>query len=115
MGYICSADEGVSSFGPPATYRIRFTLVDWAKQVHVQKAWDELRQKHHLTAAARLQDMDIDRIFSFADASLTGGILDLSMNKARKMGWHGFVDSNECFKEVLDEFADLRMLPSVGK
>ena len=37
------------------------------------------------------------------------------MNKARKMGWHGFVDSNDAIKEVLGEFADLKMIPPVGK
>lgn len=80
----------------------------------MQKAWEELIAKHGLNVS-KLQDMDVDRIFGFTDASLCGGTLDLSMNKARKMGWHGFVDTNECIKEVLGEFADLKMLPPVGR
>jgi hypothetical protein len=59
--------------------------------------------------------MDIDRIFGFADGSLLGSTLDLTMNKARKMGWHGFVDSNDAILEVLGEFADLKMVPPVGR
>jgi hypothetical protein len=59
--------------------------------------------------------MDIDRIFGFTDGSLLGSTLDLTMNKARKMGWHGFVDSNDAIREVLGEFADLKMIPPVGK
>jgi hypothetical protein len=102
------------SFGPPATYRIRFTLASWAKRPEVQKAWEEVLTKHNLKGATKLQDMDIDRIFSFADGSLAGGIIDLSMNKARKQGWHGFVDTSESFREVLGEFVDLGMLPPVG-
>ena len=62
----------------------------------------------------RLQDMDIDRIFGFTDGGLMGSSLDLTMNKARKMGWHGFVDSNDAIREVLEEFADLKMIPPPG-
>ncbi|KAF2465577.1 NAD dependent epimerase/dehydratase family protein-like protein [Lindgomyces ingoldianus] len=98
------------AFGPPKTFRIKYTLTKWARQHSVQKAWSELIQKHNLQAS-KLEDMDIDRIFSFTDSSLIGGTLDLSMNKARKMGWHGFVDTNDCIKEVLEEFSDLKLLP----
>lgn len=97
-------------FGPPATYRVRFRLVDWARQEKVQKAWEELTVVHGLSGG-KLQDMDIDRIFGFTDGSLMGASLDLTMNKARKMGWHGFVDSNDAIKEVLGEFVGLKMLP----
>ncbi|KAG9187337.1 hypothetical protein G6011_05208 [Alternaria panax] len=91
-------DPPPRGFGPPATFRIRFTLTAWAKQEKVDK----------------LQDMDIDRIFGFTDGMM-GFSLDLTMNKARKMGWHGFVDSNDAIKEVLGEFADLKMIPPLGK
>jgi hypothetical protein len=37
--------------------------------------------------------------------------LDLTINKARKLGWHGFVDSNEAIVEVLGEFIKPKMLP----
>jgi len=75
---------------------------------------EELLTKHNVQNATKLQDMDIDRIFSFADGSLAGGTIDLSMNKARKRGWYGFVDTSECFREVLGEFVELGMLPPVG-
>ncbi|KAF2749379.1 NAD dependent epimerase/dehydratase family protein-like protein [Sporormia fimetaria CBS 119925] len=100
-------------WGPPATYRSRFTLVEWARRPEVQDAWSALIKAHNLQVAP-LQEMDIDRIFGFTDGSLIGGPLDMSMNKARKMGWHGFVDTNECIKEVLGEFAQLKMIPPVG-
>ncbi|KAF2706961.1 hypothetical protein K504DRAFT_459399 [Pleomassaria siparia CBS 279.74] len=102
-------------FGPPATIRTRFTLVSYMQQPSAQKAWASLLSKHNLKAQ-RLEDMDVERIFSFADMSLAGsGGLDMSMNKARKLGWHGFVDTTECFREVLDEFVGLGMLPPLGK
>ena len=104
-------DPPPRGFGPPATLRVRFTLVSWARQPYIQKAWAELIDKYSLHAAHRLEDMDIDRVFAFADGSLLGGTLDLSMNKARKMGWHGFVDTNESMKQVLVDFKNLGMLP----
>lgn len=106
-------DPPPRGWGPPATYRVRFRLADWAKQGEVQKAWEELTEKHSLTGG-KLQDMDIERIFGFTDGSLIGLNLDLTMNKARKMGWHGFVDSNDAIREVLEEFADLKLIPPVS-
>jgi hypothetical protein len=106
-------DPPPRGFGPPGKYRYRFRLVDWAKQEHVQTAWDELVAKHGLTSG-KLKDMDIDRIFGFTDGSLLGSSLDLTMMKARKMGWCGFVDSNEAVREVLGEFVELGMIPPVG-
>lgn len=103
-------DPPPRGFGPPATYRIQFSLVNWARQEKVQRAWTDLTAKHRLTGG-KLQDMDIDRVFGFTDGSLMGTSLDLTMNKARKMGWHGFVDSNDAIQEVLGEFVKLKMLP----
>lgn len=33
------------------------------------------------------------------------------MAKARKLGWHGYVDSNESVREVLLDFEKLGMIP----
>jgi len=33
------------------------------------------------------------------------------MNKARKFGWHGHVDSVESIQEVMTSLAERRMLP----
>ncbi|KAI4624546.1 hypothetical protein J4E83_004221 [Alternaria metachromatica] len=106
-------DPPPRGFGPPAKLRVRFTLTDWAKQEKVQNAWEEIISKHGLKVD-KLQNMDIDRIFGFTDGGLMGSSLDLTMNKARKMGWHGFVDSNDAIREVLGEFATLKMIPALG-
>ena len=36
-------------------------------------------------------------------------------DKARKLGWHGFVDSSESLLEVFDDLAKLKMIPPVPK
>lgn len=69
-------DPPPRGFGGPKTFRMRFTLTQWAKQDKVHRAWEELVDKYGLVGG-KLQDMDIDRIFSFADNSLSGGTLDL--------------------------------------
>ncbi|ORY12819.1 NAD dependent epimerase/dehydratase family protein-like protein [Clohesyomyces aquaticus] len=105
-------DPPPRGFGPPATFRMRYTLVSWASEPSNQRAWSSLISLHNLKVS-KLEDMDIERIFSFTDNALMGGTLDLSMNKARKLGWHGFVDTNDCVREVLGEFVELGMLPPV--
>lgn len=35
------------------------------------------------------------------------------MDKSRKLGWHGFVDSVECFLETFRNLAELKMIPPV--
>lgn len=36
-----------------------------------------------------------------------------SMDKSRKLGWHGFVDSSEALLEVFKDLAKLKMIPPV--
>jgi hypothetical protein len=35
------------------------------------------------------------------------------MDKAKKLGWNGTVDSVESFRSVLEEFVELKMLPPI--
>lgn len=35
------------------------------------------------------------------------------MDKSRKLGWHGFVDSSEAMLEVFQDLAKLKMIPPV--
>jgi hypothetical protein len=36
-----------------------------------------------------------------------------STDKARKLGWHGFVDSCESLLEVFNDLAKIKMIPPV--
>ncbi|KAJ9269486.1 hypothetical protein DTO212C5_4337 [Paecilomyces variotii] len=96
-------------FGPPGKQRVKFTLTEWAKRPEVQKAWKEIAAKHDL----RQKELwDTDRVFGFTDIAMTWSIaLYFSTTKAKKLGFFGFVDSNESIFKVIDEFADLKMVP----
>ncbi|EWZ28566.1 NAD dependent epimerase/dehydratase family protein-like protein [Fusarium oxysporum Fo47] len=96
-------------FGPVAKVRVKFSFVEWAKQPEVQQAWKELGLKHGLVNS---QLDDTDRIFGTADLAVrTPYSSYLSMLKARKLGWHGFVDTTESILDVLRGFEQLKMLP----
>ena len=38
-----------------------------------------------------------------------------SVDKARKKGWNGYVDSYESMLEAFDDLAELKMIPPVPK
>lgn len=92
--------------------RCTFSLLEWSKRPDIEKAWEELKQKHSL-----LLDpfKDREQIFGITDSAVIGGWpLSLSMRKARKMGFHGTVDSYESIFNVLQEFVSLRMSPPLA-
>lgn len=85
--------------------------MDWAKRPEVQDAWKKLAEKHDL----RQKELtDVDRVFGFLDGTVArAGPLNLSMDKSRKLGWHGFVDSSESLKSVFGDLARIKMIPEV--
>ncbi|KAI9654536.1 MAG: hypothetical protein M1821_006626 [Bathelium mastoideum] len=98
-------------YGGKGTVRRTFALADWAKTEEVKKAWRELAEKWGLKEK---ELVDPDRVFGFADGTLTrAGPLNYSMDKSRKLGWHGFVDTSESIFEVFNDFVKLKMIPPV--
>ena len=73
----------------------------------MQNAWNELKTKHGLQI-----DPIKDRvqILGVTDSAvISGWPLSLSMRKARKMGFHGNVDSYEAAFQCLKSMADLKV------
>lgn len=101
-------------YGDKGTVQVRAPMAEWAKRDDVKAAWKEISQQYGLRGNGELQD--VDRVFSFLDGSLNrpAPIL-LTTDKARKLGWHGYVDSVESFLEVFDDFAKIKMIPPVPK
>lgn len=48
-----------------------------------------------------------------AGERIAGDLTLCSMDKSRKLGWHGFVDSTESFLEVFRDLAKIKMIPPV--
>ncbi|EUC40526.1 hypothetical protein COCMIDRAFT_108582 [Bipolaris oryzae ATCC 44560] len=96
-------------YGPKGVLRWKFTFGSWSQQPHVQQAWRALTDEHGLI---KRELSDLSKEFAFLDGcvSLYTALLP-SMNKARKLGWHGFVDTSDAFFQVFRELSALKMVP----
>ncbi|TKA29767.1 hypothetical protein B0A50_03131 [Salinomyces thailandicus] len=98
-------------YGPNGVTRRRFTMAEWAKRDGVRETWKQLAEENGLT---QKELVDTDRVFGFLDGTLCRPApLSFSMDKSRKLGWHGFVDSNESLLEVFRDLAKIKMIPPV--
>lgn len=97
------------SFGGAGTIHSTFTFLEWSQRRQVRAAWAELAAHHQLQGSAFEHAEDT---FGLLDAEILGpwGRV-LSMNKNRRLGWHGFVDTRESIEEVIREMARLRLVP----
>ncbi|KAK5681247.1 hypothetical protein LTS10_007009 [Elasticomyces elasticus] len=102
-------EETPRGYGPRGVTRFTFSLLEWSQSAKVEKAWRELSSKHEL-----LFDPFKDRaqVFGMTDSAIIGGwALSLSMRKARKMGWHGCVDSYESMFQTIRDLGRLKVTP----
>ena len=96
-------------YGPLPTSLYSFSLQKWAQDPVNAQAWKALMDS---SGGKLTQDpfRDVEANFTFGDAALVS-IGALSMNKARRLGWTGFVDTLESLYEMYSEMAELGMLP----
>lgn len=101
--------EHESSYGPAPTFYSLFSLVEWASKSENKEAWQQLMK----ASGGQLTDdpfKDPQSNFEFGDAAFLR-VGTLSMNKARRLGWTGFVDTIEGLFEMYSEMGDLGMVP----
>ncbi|KAI9877297.1 MAG: hypothetical protein M1830_004308 [Pleopsidium flavum] len=85
----------------------RIDLIKWSQKDNVKKAWDKLAQKDGLEKDS----------FEKATWGFLGFVLGrdydvvISMSKARKFGWTGYIDSWDALSECLDELGAEKILP----
>ncbi|OAA65377.1 NAD(P)-binding domain protein [Niveomyces insectorum RCEF 264] len=98
-------------YGPQGVTRSTFSLLEWSGEPAVQAAWAELKAKHAL-ALDPFTERNRPQIFSMTDSAVIGGwALSLSMRKARKLGFHGSVDSYETAFNTMRDLARLKVVP----
>lgn len=103
--------NGPRGYPPRGKISMRFSMVQWAQEPRVRRAWGELAQQHGLLEK---QLTDPERVFGFADGFFNPSFsLQFSAKKARKLGWNGFVDTEESLLEVFRELAQIKMIPPV--
>lgn len=99
-------------YGGKGVVRSKFSMAEWAKRGEVQKAWKEMAGEFGLSVP---DEGELDRIFGFLDGTLCRPApLLYSPDKARKCGWHGFVDSCDALRETFEDLAKLKMAPPMS-
>lgn len=97
-------------YGPQATLRSAFSLMEWSRQPGVEEAWAKLSQQHGLVLNP-FQDGYRARIFSLADSTLIGETpMTLSVRKARQYGFFGTVDSYHSIFSAFHEMGRLKLI-----
>jgi hypothetical protein len=83
-------------------------MKQWASDPENSTAWHEIMTANpHITYDPFA---DIEGNFTFGDGAFMR-IGPLCMNKARRLGWTGFVDTRESLFEMYREMSMLGMLP----
>jgi hypothetical protein len=100
-------------YGKKGVTRRRFSMAEWAKREDVQVAWKKISDEFGLSMP---EEKELDRIFGFLDGTLCRPApLLFSPDKARKLGWHGYVDSCDALRETFDDLAKLKMVPPMAQ
>ncbi|KAH9219782.1 hypothetical protein DL95DRAFT_383979 [Leptodontidium sp. 2 PMI_412] len=101
-------------FGKPGVVKIRFSFEAWAKKEEVKVAWERIQEKEELR-----KELDpwrsgesLVNVFGTLDAEMLGGwSRTQTMDKAKKMGWTGHVQTDEGLKRTIQKMAELKMVP----
>ena len=96
-------------YGPPLTLRLSHPLVKWAEDPATSKAWEEMMKQSKGQLKKNLFEGDFQDVFMGDFAFLPFGTL--SMNKVRRFGFSGFVDTLESIFEMFQEMGKLGILP----
>jgi hypothetical protein len=85
-------------YGPPVVSRAKFTLSAWARKEENKKAWREIMEA---SGGKVTHDPfeDVEANFTFGDGAFIR-VGCLGMNRARRLGWSGFVDTVEAVWEM---------------
>ena len=87
-----------------------FSFLEWSKDPEVLKAWEELKAKHGLKDSPFGEKAK--ETFGLIDGEISGSWgRVVAMDRSRKLGWHGYVDTKEAIKVVIDDMAKLKMVP----
>ncbi|KAF3931655.1 hypothetical protein ABW20_dc0108746 [Dactylellina cionopaga] len=103
-----AASLGLEGANFANTLEQKIDLVKWSKHPRVVDAWKKVQQRHGLQEGA----------FEKATWSFLGFVLGrdynlvISMAKARKLGWTGYIDNYEAFDIAFNDLEKLSVLPS---
>jgi nucleoside-diphosphate-sugar epimerase len=106
---LAGGEDAPLGYGPPMRLSRSFSLVDWAGRKENKEVWESMMRESEGRLTKNVFEGALDEIFLGDFAYFPFGTL--SMSKARRFGWCGFVDTLESIFETLQELSVLGMLP----
>jgi hypothetical protein len=104
-------------FGPAGKVSITWSFSEWAEREEVKAAWEKLQGREGLR-----KDLDpwrswekMQEVWGTLDAEILGGWgRTQTMYKAKKLGWHGHVQTDEGMKDTIDKMVRMKMVPKLS-
>jgi nucleoside-diphosphate-sugar epimerase len=102
-----AGDIGLKGKTPQSKVEQRIDLIKWSQREDVKEVWNKLAEREGLEKDA----------FEKATWGFLGFVLGrnfdlvISMSKARKLGWTGYVDTWDSLAEVFDDLEKEKVLP----
>lgn len=106
---LAAGKDAPLGYGPPLHLRLAHPLIKWAQEPSTTNAWQEMMRDSGKQLKKNLFDGSSQDVFMGDYALLPMGTL--SMNKARRYGFCGFVDTLESIFEMFRELETLGFLP----
>lgn len=103
-------------FGPAGVVKVTWNFASWAEKPEVKAAWEKIQAREGLDRSLDpwRNDKVLKETFGTFDAEILGGWGRVeSMDKSRKLGWNGFVDTKEGIRNAIEELAELKMVPKL--
>lgn len=101
-------------FGPPGKVYLTWSFGQWAKRPEVKKAWEEIQEKYGLRKELdpwRSWDK-LAEVFGTLDSEVPGGwTRTQTMDKAKRLGWRGHVQTDEGIRDTIERMGELKMVP----
>lgn len=101
-------------FGGPGVVKLKFSFEEWAKRDEVKKAWDRIQEREGLRKELDpwRERSELVNVFGTLDASLLGNWANTqTIDKAKKLGWHGHVKTDEGLRLTIERMVEMKMVP----
>lgn len=108
-------DPPPRGFGPPGEVHAAFSFGGWAQRAEVKDAWEKIQAEQGLRREVDPwgSPQKVAEVFGTLDSELLGGwARTQTMDKAKRMGWQGHVQSDEGIRDAIERMVEMRMVPN---
>ncbi|TVY45409.1 Short chain dehydrogenase [Lachnellula subtilissima] len=109
-------DDAPRGFGGPGVVSVVWSFERWAGKKEVRDAWERVQEREGLDVGLNpwRNEKVLRECFATLDAEILGGWGRIeSMDKSRRLGWSGWVDTKEGIRDAIEQLAELKMVPNL--